>query len=409
MPGRERSFVYLFSEFERAARRVDGDRDAVRTLLGGKGGNLAEMTHLGIPVPPGLTISTEACNAFLAAGDAFPAGMWEEVLQAIEEIEGAVGRSFGDPTNPLLLSCRSGARFSMPGMMDTVLNIGLNDEVAEGMVRLTSDARFVYDSYRRLVQMFGSVVLGVSDDLYENAIDRAREERGVRDDSQLDAEDWKALTLRFREITRSASGSDFPDSPHEQLRLATEAVFKSWNGKRAIDYRNAAGIPHDLGTAVNVQTMVFGNMGDDCATGVTMSRNASTGEGELEGDFLINAQGEDVVAGIRATQPIAELADAMPDMHAELVEASRKLESHYRNMQDMEFTVERGKLWILQTRDGKRTAQAEVRIAVDMAGEGLITQAEAVRRVKADQVDFFLHPQLDAAAQDATSSRSRAG
>ncbi|MGH0029873.1 MAG: pyruvate, phosphate dikinase [Myxococcota bacterium] len=395
----ERSYVFLFSEFSAVERRVGGDRDKVRGLLGGKGANLAEMTHMGIPVPPGFTISTEACNAFLAAGESFPEGMWEEVLEAIGEVESAVGRRFGDPQNPLLVSCRSGARFSMPGMRDTILNLGLNDTVAEGMVRLTGDARFVYDSYRRLVQMFGGVVLGVPDELFEATITAAREKAGVSDDSQLSAEDWQRVIARFRETIRSYADVEFPDDPHQQLRQATEAVFRSWNGKRAIDYRNASGIAHDLGTAVNVQTMVFGNMGDDCATGVSMSRNASTGEPQLEGDFLVNAQGEDVVAGIRKTRPLEEMADVMPTLHAELTEVAGSLERHFRNMQDLEFTVERGKLWLLQTRDGKRTAQAEVRIAVDLVSEGLISREEAVRRVKPDQVDFFLHPQLEAKAQ----------
>ncbi len=402
MADQERSYVHLFSEFEKVRSRVGGERDDVRGLLGGKGANLAEMTGLGIPVPPGFTVSTEACNAFLEAGETFPEGMWEEVLEAIGEVERDVGRRFGDPQNPLLVSCRSGARFSMPGMMDTVLNIGLNDAVVEGMVRLTGDPRFVYDLYRRLVQMFGNVVLGVPDELFEAVISRAKREADVVEDSELSADDWRAVTMRFRETVQSYAGAGFPEDPFEQLRQATEAVFRSWNGKRAIDYRNAAGIAHDLGTAVNIQTMVFGNMGDDCATGVSMSRNASNGEPELEGDFLVNAQGEDVVAGIRETQPLGDLAQAMPEMHAELKAAATALEAHYRNMQDMEFTVERGKLWVLQTRDGKRTAQAEVRIAVDMAGEGLISREEAVRRVKPDQVDFFLHPQLDREAREAS-------
>ncbi|MCP5056913.1 MAG: pyruvate, phosphate dikinase [bacterium] len=399
MANHERSYVFLFNELDELESRIGNDREKVRGMLGGKGANLAEMTRLGIPVPPGFTVSTEGCNAFLAAGEGFPDDMWEEALQAISEIESMAARRLGDPERPLLVSCRSGAKFSMPGMMDTILNVGLNDEVAEGMVHLTGDARFVYDSYRRLVQMFGNVVQGVPDELFESVITRAREQRGVVEDAQLLAEDWKAVTERFREIVRTDSGSGFPEDPFEQLRLATEAVFKSWNGKRAIDYRNAARIPHDLGTAVNVQAMVFGNMGDDCATGVSMSRNASTGEPELEGDFLVNAQGEDVVAGIRKTQPLEELETVMPDIYAEFAAIARKLEAHYCNMQDMEFTVERGKLWLLQTRDGKRTAQAEVRIAADMAGEGLISREEAVRRVKPEQVDFFLHPQLDPAAQ----------
>ncbi|NNL65085.1 MAG: pyruvate, phosphate dikinase, partial [Myxococcales bacterium] len=397
----DRSFVYRFDEIDRVEQRFGSDWEKVRGFLGGKGANLAEMTRIGVPVPPGFTVSTEGCNAFLAAGESFPAGMWEEVTDSIAAIERTVERRLGDPKRPLLVSCRSGAKFSMPGMMDTILNVGLNDPVAAGMVSLTGDPRFVYDSYRRLVQMFGNVVLGVPDEVFEAAISARKQERGVQLDAELDADDWQAVTRRFRDLVKTYTGVDFPDDPLEQLRMSVEAVFKSWNGKRAVDYRNAAGIPHDLGTAVNVQTMVFGNMGDDCATGVCMSRNASTGEPTLEGDFLINAQGEDVVAGIRQTQPMAELAAVMPELHAEFEAIARRLEAHYSNMQDMEFTIERGKLWVLQTRDGKRTAQAEVRIAVDMAEEGLITREQAVLRVKPAQVDFFLHPQLDPEARDA--------
>jgi pyruvate,orthophosphate dikinase len=285
----------------------------------------------------------------------------------------------------------------LPGMMDTVLNIGMNDETAERIVELSSP-RFAYDLYRRLVQMFGSVVMGLEDDDFEEVITEARQKAGVKVDSELDGEAWKVVTQRFKEIFQRHTGRQFPTDPYEQLKLATEAVFKSWNGKRAIDYRNAANIPHDLGTAVNIQTMVFGNIGDDCATGVFMSRNATTGEPQLEGDYLINAQGEDVVAGTRATLPIKQLGDDMPENYAELEAISKRLEIHHRNMQDMEFTIEQGKLWLLQTRDGKRTAQAEVRIAADMVDEGLISKEEAVLRVKPDQIDFFLHPQLDAEA-----------
>ncbi|MFQ5420020.1 MAG: pyruvate, phosphate dikinase [Anaerolineae bacterium] len=391
-------YVYLFDEVEEAEAKMKS-WDGVRGLLGGKGANLADMTRLGVPVPPGFTVTTEACNAYLAEGKKFPEGMWEQELAALREIEKATGKKFGDPNNPLLVSCRSGAKFSMPGMMDTILNIGLNDTVAEGMVRLTGDARFVYDAYRRLVQMFGSVVLGVKDRVFEEVITAQKAQAGVESDAELSAEDWKFVTERFKKIVRKHTPIEFPEDPIEQLQMATEAVFRSWNVKRAIDYRNAAGISHDLGTAVNIVTMVFGNMGNDSATGVAMSRNASTGEREIEGDFLVNAQGEDVVAGIRITQPISDLADTMPDLYAEFNQIAHKLEQHYHNMQDMEFTIERGKLWLLQTRDGKRTAQAEVRIAVDMVNEGLITKRDAVKRVKPAQVDFFLHPQLDAVAR----------
>jgi pyruvate, orthophosphate dikinase len=390
-------YIYLFSEVEEVEQHLNGTWESVRALLGGKGANLADMTRIGVPVPPGFTVTTEACNAYLAAAQQFPDGMWEQALDAVHALEEITGKKFGDPANSLLVSCRSGAKFSMPGMMDTILNIGLNDEVAEGMIARSADPRFVYDLYRRLVQMFGSVVLDVPDEVFEAVISARRKRAGVQTDTELTAADWQQVTGRFKEIVRTYTGAEFPTDPYEQLRLATEAVFKSWNGKRAVDYRNAAGIAHDLGTAVNIQTMVFGNMGDDSATGVAMSRNASTGETELEGDYLTNAQGEDVVAGIRLTKPLHELKAEMPAVYAEFEEISRRLERHYRNMQDMEFTVEHGKLWLLQTRDGKRTAQAEVRIAVDMVEEELITKEEAVKRVQPEQIDFFLHPQFDAA------------
>ncbi len=390
-------YVYLFTELEQAEAYMDGSWDKVRGLLGGKGANLADMTRLGVPVPPGFTTTTEACNAYLAAGEKFPAGMWEQELAAIKAVEMATGKTFGDVDKPLLVSCRSGAKFSMPGMMDTVLNIGMNDAVAEKMVNRTGP-RFVYDIYRRLVQMFGSVVMGVPDEAFEVVISARRKQAGVTSDSELTGEDWQIVTNRFKDIYRTFTHDDFPQDPFEQLRLAIEAVFKSWNGKRAFAYRNAAGISHDLGTAVNVQTMVYGNINENSGTGVAMSRNASNGEKELEGDFLMNAQGEDVVAGIRKTQPISDLNVQMPEMYAEFEVIAQKLEKHYRNMQDMEFTIDRGKLYLLQTRDGKRTAQAEVRIAVDMVDEGLITKKEAVKRVQPGQVDFFLHPQLDSEA-----------
>jgi pyruvate,orthophosphate dikinase len=390
-----KKYVFLFSEFDEVMSRYDGDWDGVRGLLGGKGANLFDATRLGIPVPPGFTVSTEGCNDYLAADGAFPDGLWEQALDAIAGLETQTGKKFGDVENPLLVSCRSGARFSMPGMMDTILNIGLNDEIAAKLATRTHRPRFAYDIYRRLVQMFGSVVMGVPDEVFEAVITAQRRESNARTDADLDAAAWKAVTTRFKELIRSYTGKEFPTEPKEQLRQATEAVFRSWNGKRAIDYREAAGIDHHLGTAVNIQTMVFGNIGNDSATGVFMSRNATSGEPELEGDYLINAQGEDVVAGTRATLRIAQLQEDMPELYAELSEIARRLEQHHRNMQDMEFTIEQGKLWLLQTRDGKRTAQAEVRIAVDMVDEGLISREEAVSRVRPDQVDFFLHPQLD--------------
>jgi pyruvate,orthophosphate dikinase len=401
MKGESMKYVYLFDELEEAKRYVGGGWDDVRALLGGKGANLAEMTRIGIPVPPGFTITTEACIAYLNQGERFPEGMWEQTLKALKAVEAKTGKGFGNPENPLLVSCRSGAKFSMPGMMDTVLNIGLNDETAQGMIELTDDPRFVYDAYRRLIQMFGAVVLGVPDEPFEEVITEFRQQRGVESDAELRAEEWKAIAERFKQIVKENTGRDFPQDPREQLRMAIAAVFKSWNGKRAVDYRNAAGIPHDLGTAVNIQTMVFGNMGWDSGTGVCTTRNISTGEKVLEGDYLLNAQGEDVVAGIRQTKPIAKLKEEMPQIYAELEEICRKLEKHYRDVQDVEFTIEREKLWILQTRDSKRTAQAAVRIAVEMAEEGLITREEAVMRVTPEQVDFFLHPQFDPEAKRA--------
>ena len=388
-------YVYLFDEFDALRQRFGDDWQAVRGLLGGKGANLLDATQLGIPVPPGFTVTTEACIDYLQA-NTFPDDLWSQQLDAVRELEERTGKRFGDAGNPLLVSCRSGARFSMPGMMDTILNIGLNDEIAAQLAERTSRPRFAYDLYRRLVQMFGNVVMGVPDEVFEGVLSAQRRESQVRFDS--DATAWRDVTARFREIIRSYSGREFPTDPLEQLRQATEAVFRSWNGKRAIDYRKAADIDDDLGTAVNIQTMVFGNFGNDSATGVFMSRNATTGEPRLEGDYLINGQGEDVVAGTRATLPIAQLRHDMPEMYAGLERIAQHLERHHRNMQDMEFTIEQGKLWLLQTRDGKRTAQAEVRIAADMVDEGLITREEAVARVRPAQVDFFLHPQLDVEA-----------
>ena len=402
-----KKWVYVFDQLDQAKAYVGGDWENVRALLGGKGANLAEMTRLGLPVPPGFTVTTEACNAYLAEHMNFPDQMWEQELEALAEVEKKTAKKFGDPRNPLLVSCRSGAKFSMPGMMDTVLNIGLNEETVKGMVEATGDPRFVYDSYRRLIQMFGSVVMNVPDEPFEEVIAEFRKSRGVKIDAELTADDWKAVGERFKEIFQRYAGISFPTDPYEQLRLATEAVFKSWNGKRAIDYRNAAKIRHDLGTAVNIQTMVFGNMGENSATGVSMTRNATTGERKIEGDYLINAQGEDVVAGIRATFPVEQMADTLPNAWNQFVDITTKLEQHYRNMQDVEFTVERGTLWMLQTRDGKRTAQAAVRIAIDMAEEGLISREEAVMRVTPEQVDFFLHPQFTTSSRKAAVAEGR--
>jgi pyruvate, orthophosphate dikinase len=401
-----KKWVYLFTEVEDAIKAA-GDWEGVRALLGGKGANLAEMTRIGLPVPPGFTVTTEACNAYLAGGNQFPAGMWEQELEAMRATEAATGKKFGDPGNPLLVSCRSGAKFSMPGMMDTVLNIGLNDETAASMVALTGDERFVYDSYRRLVQMFGSVVLGIDDEAFEDPLDHYKQQKGIKNDTELTADDWKTLTETFKDVIRKVQGFDFPQDPYDQLRLATEAVFKSWNGKRAVDYRNAADIPHDLGTAVNIQTMVFGNMGWESGTGVAFTRDPATGERKLYGDYLLNAQGEDVVAGIRNTAKIQDLQNDLPEAYQQFLEICEILERHYRDMQDVEFTIENKKLWMLQTRNGKRTAKSAVTIAVEMAKEGLINKEEAIVRVTSDNVDTLLHPQFDFTAKENASKEGK--
>jgi pyruvate, orthophosphate dikinase len=388
-----KKWVYLFEEVA-DAEKYAGDWEGVRSLLGGKGAGLADMTRAGVPVPPGFTVTTEACNAYSASGK-FPDGMWDQELAALKEVEKKTGKKFGDPSNPLLVSCRSGAKFSMPGMMDTVLNLGLTDVTAEGMVKLTGNPRFVYDSYRRLVEMFGSVVLGIPDEAFEHPMDEYKKEKGYKLDTEMTAENWKALVDTFKSVVKKEKGFDFPQDPLKQLELATEAVFKSWNGKRAVDYRRATNIPDDLGTAVNIVTMVFGNMGDDSGTGVAFTRDPSTGTKKMMGDYLLNAQGEDVVAGIRNAEPIAKMKDQMPEVYGQFMDITDKLEQHYREMQDVEFTIERGKLWMLQTRNGKRTAKAAVKIAVDMANEGVISKEEAVLRVEPVQVDTLLHPQFD--------------
>ena len=390
-----KKWVFGFDELDAVNAHVGEKWDAVRGLLGGKGANLAEMVRIGLPVPHGFTVSTEACNAFLKSGGAFPIGLWDQVLSALQTVEAKTGKRFGGDETPLLVSCRSGAKFSMPGMMDTVLNIGLTSQTVAAMIRLTDDPRFVYDAYRRLIQMFGNVVMGIADEPFETVLTAACREAGVQNDTDLTAESWKQVVAQFKALYRRHTTHDFPEDPLKQLKMAIEAVFKSWNGKRAVDYRKAAGISHDLGTGVSIVSMVFGNMGDDCATGVAMTRNGSTGERQLEGDYLTNAQGEDVVAGIRMTLDISHLKEEMPELYAEFERIAQLLERHYREMQDMEFTIEKGKLWMLQTRDGKRTAQAAVRIAVEMVEEGLIDRQMAVLRVKPEQVDFFLHPQFD--------------
>ncbi|MGB9674250.1 MAG: pyruvate, phosphate dikinase [Anaerolineales bacterium] len=402
-----KKWVYLFNEVDEVEKLCGGDWDKVRGLLGGKGSGLADMTRAGVPVPPGFTVTTEACNAYYESGGKFPAGMWDQEIAALHKVEEQTGKKFGDPEKPLFVSCRSGAKFSMPGMMDTVLNIGLNDVTAQGLVKLTGDERFVYDAYRRLIQGFGAVVLGIPDEAFEDALEEYKRQKGYKLDTDLKAEDWKIITEKFKKIVKEHKGFDFPQDPYEQLRLATEAVFKSWNGKRAVDYRNAAGIPHDLGTAVNIVTMVFGNMGWTSGTGVAFTRDPATGEKKMYGDYLLNAQGEDVVAGIRNTEKIDKLAEAMPDVYKQFLEITDKLERHYKEMQDVEFTIENGKLWMLQTRNGKRTAKAAVKIAVDMANEGLITKEEAVLRVTPENVDTLLHPQFDPKAKEAAKKENR--
>ncbi len=393
-PKRGTKWVYLFRE----------GRADQKGLLGGKGANLCEMTRLGLPVPPGFIISTAACNAYFA-NKGFPKELWPQVLRALDDLQEKSGRRFGDPERPLLVSCRSGAKFSMPGMMDTVLNIGLNDAIAKALAANPERRRFVWDSYRRLVQMFGTVVLDLDHHPFEAELKKRRAEAKVENDSQLDADTMEAVTQVFLGIVKEKTGNEFPQDPLEQMRLAAEAVFKSWNGKRAIDYRNAAGIAHDLGTAVNIQMMVFGNTGNRSGTGVVTTRNVSTGEKQLEGDYLLNAQGEDVVSGTRMTKRITALAEDMPEVAAEFARQCTKLEKHFRDTQDVEFTVEDAKLWILQTRDAKRTAQAAVRIAVELTKERMITKDEAVLRVKPEHVDFFLHPQFDLKARKAAVDR----
>ncbi|MFT5698477.1 MAG: pyruvate,orthophosphate dikinase [Desulforhopalus sp.] len=398
-----KKWVYRFNELDAIEKYVGGSWDDVRGLLGGKGANLAEMVRIGVPVPDGFIITTEACNEYLSLGEQLPEGSWGQLEDSLQAIEKATGKTFGDPKNPLLLSCRSGAKFSMPGMMDTVLNLGMNDETVAGLIESTGDARVAYDLYRRLIQMFGTVVMHIPDNKFEEVITRTRREAGVKSDTELTGEHWMAVTEEFKNVFRFHTHHHFPTEPYAQLQMATEAVFMSWNGKRAFDYRNAAGIDHNLGTAVTIVAMVYGNLGDDSGTGVALTRSGTTGENRIEGDYLTNAQGEDVVAGIRKTKDLSALKLEMPEVHAEFERVAVLLENHYREMQDVEFTIEKGKLWMLQTRDGKRTSQAAVRIAVDMAEEGLITKEEALMRVTPDLIDFFFHPQFDTQAmKDAT-------
>lgn len=381
-------YVYAFQE---------GNKD-MRELLGGKGANLAEMTSIGLPVPSGFTVTTEACNLYYADGEQINSEVEAQIFSKLEELENKTGKKMGDKTNPLLVSVRSGARASMPGMMDTVLNLGLNDEVAVGFALATNNKRFVYDSYRRFIQMFADVVKGYPKARFERLLDSYKEEKGVKSDIELDAEDMYTITTKFKEVYKEISGVDFPQDPKTQLIEAVKAVFRSWNTDRAKVYRKMNDIPNSWGTAVNVQEMVYGNRGDNCGTGVAFTRNPATGERKLFGEYLINAQGEDVVAGIRTPEEIATLEQAMPEVYHQFTEVANTLEKHYKDMQDMEFTIENGKLFMLQTRNGKRTAAAALKIAVDLVNEGMITKEEAILKVEPKQLDQLLHPMFDAEA-----------
>ena len=385
--------VYVFGNGDAEGRKE------MKAHLGGKGANLAEMSSIGLPVPPGFTISTDCCKYYNDNNHSWPETLNDEVREGVEFVEKAMNAGFGNPANPLLVSVRSGAAVSMPGMMDTVLNLGLNDEVVEGLAKLTGNDRFAFDSYRRFIDMFGNVVMGVPHHDFEEAIDNMKKEKGVEEDVDLSADDLRSLVDRYKAIYRKHTGHMFPDDPYEQLKFAVNAVFNSWDSERAIKYRQINKIKGLIGTAVNVQAMVFGNMGEGCGTGVCFTRNPSTGEHLLYGEFLINAQGEDVVAGIRTPQDISQMADVLPDSYNALVEATNKLEQHYKNMQDIEFTVQHGKLFILQTRNGKRTGTAAIKMAVDMVAEGLITKKTAVRDlVEPGHLDQLLHPRFKNAA-----------
>ena len=384
-----KKYVYLFEE----------GNAGMKNLLGGKGANLAEMTKIGLPVPPGLIVTTEACKDFTAQGQQFPAGLKEQIRNGIALLEEKTGKRFGDEANPLLVSVRSGAPVSMPGMMDTVLNLGLNDRTAEALASATGNERFALDCYRRFINMFGDVVMGVEHHKFESILACQKDKVRIYLDNQLSAGHWREIIAEYKKLIQKETGRLFPQEPMEQLFMAVHAVFNSWNNDRACVYRRINKIPDDLGTAVNIQVMVFGNLGNDSGTGVAFTRNPSTGENKLYGEYLINAQGEDVVAGIRTPQPIEALQQDMPEIYSQFADMCGLLSRHYRDMQDIEFTVERGKLWILQTRSGKRTAQAAIKIAVDMVDEGLITREEAVLRVEPGQLDQLLHRRIDSEAK----------
>ena len=381
-------YVYLFSE----------GNASMRNLLGGKGANLAEMTGLGLPVPRGFTVTTEACTRYYNDGEKIAKDIEDQIYEYLAKMEQIVEKQFGNPENPLLVSVRSGARASMPGMMDTILNLGLNDVVVEGLAKLTNNPRFAYDSYRRFIHMFSDVVMGIEKNKFEHLLEEMKNNKGVKLDTELDADDLKKLVEQYKDLYKKEIGSEFPQDPKDQLIKAVEAVFRSWNNPRAIYYRRMNDIPGDWGTAVNVQEMVYGNMGEDSGTGVAFTRNPSTGEKKLYGEFLMNAQGEDVVAGIRTPQSIDQLKETNPAAYEQFVKIANILENHYRDMQDMEFTIERGKLFMLQTRNGKRTAQAALKIAVDLVNEGMITKEEAILKVDPKQLDSLLHPTFEAKA-----------
>ena len=386
-------YVYFFGD-----GKAEGT-GTMRDVLGGKGAGLAEMTNAGVPVPPGFTVTTETCTLYSASGGNVPIEVAEQQAEAVRRLEELLGRKLGDPADPLLVSVRSGAKFSMPGMMDTILNLGLSDKTVRGLAERTGNPRFAWDSYRRFLSMFGNVVLNIAKDEFENEIRGLKRKKGVETDLDLTAEDLQGLSGAFQRIIRERTGSDFPQDARAQLDMARDAVFRSWNNDRAIFYRKQHNISEDLGTAVNVQAMVFGNKGKTSGTGVGFTRNPATGAGEFYGEYLLNAQGEDVVAGIRTPKPIAELKDEMPKVYAQLREITGRLEKHYRDVQDFEFTIEDGVLYMLQTRSGKRTTQAAVRIAVEMVNEGLITKGEALLRVEPSQLDQLLHPRLDPKAK----------
>jgi pyruvate, orthophosphate dikinase len=390
----DKRYIYAFG-----GGRAEGDA-TMRDLLGGKGAGLAEMTRAGLPVPPGFTVTTEACNDYFAAGEQLPEGLWDDATEAMSEVEQVTGKGFGNPDNPLLVSVRSGAKFSMPGMMDTVLNLGLNEQTLHGLINLTGNERFGWDAYRRFIQMFGRIVMGVDGHRFDEAWEQAKHERAVKEDTDLDAAALREVAGKFREIVLQDTGRDFPEDPYEQLDLAIKAVFASWFGKRARDYRDNQKIAHDLGTAVNVMTMVFGNMGDDSGTGVAFTRDPNTGERVLFGEYLTNAQGEDVVAGIRTPLHITDMRERMPQIYRQFEEIAGRLERHYRDMQDLEFTIERGTLYMLQTRSGKRTATAAVRIAADMVADGIISEQEALARIEPAHVDQLLRDQFDPSAKE---------